>query len=450
MSEPTPFHWWSALQSRKALVIATVLSACITAIVASLLIRPIYEAQVQFYVVEAAGSGGAGGAAASVLPTGSEATMTSYLALLQSVALRRRVVEGVPDRDAQTLGGFADVSVSKKTTLIVRVLDADPKVAATLANAYPTALERFLGDLEAKRREASLAALRTEQTTAMRQADDAQTALIRFLAARSTSSVQREQDLELGRAQQLQADLSSLQTRVATLDQRIAVTAQQMRDELSMPGRQLQNLHPVLSRLAKELTDLEVELAAARAEFDGDQGLRHPKVRMLQARVNEVRRQLDQELASLGSGAAPPEMLREQLRRDLLDLHRQRVVARTETASRGAELAALRQSMKQDQPTRFEEQRLLQLAESARQQNATVAQRIADLQAQALRNERSIVVLSAAEPADRPRFPSVVWNTVLAAMLGFVAAIYLALISAFSGRVRAASRALPATGSGVS
>jgi uncharacterized protein involved in exopolysaccharide biosynthesis len=442
MTAATPFQWWNALQSRKALVLATVASACATAVVASLVIKPIYEGQVQFYVVEGvppAGTGaGAGGG--SVLPIGTESTMSSYVALMQSVAVRRRVIEQVRERDAGTLSRFADVSLSKKTTLLVRVLDPDPKVAAALANAYPVALEQFLTDLENDRRTTNLVAMKAELESAAKQADDARAALAQFLSARATSSLQREQELELTRAQQLQTDLSTQQARLASLDQRIAVTASQIREELMMPVRQLQTLHPGLNRLARELADQEVELAAARAEFDGEQGLRHPKVRMLQARINEVRQQLSQDLEALGAGAAPPDMLREQLRRDLLEAQRQRVVAISEIASRSAELSKLRLGIRQEQSPRLEEQRLAQQVDIARQQANTISRRMADLQAEALRKNRSVVILGEAEVATQPKFPSIIWNVLISSILGLIAGIYLALISSFSGRARAAAR----------
>lgn len=437
----TPFQWWHALQSRKALVLATVVSAGATAIGASLLIKPIYEAQVQFYVIEAGSSGGgasgSGPANASVLPVGSEATLSSYVALMQSTALRRRVVALVREREASTLGRYADVSLSKKTTLLVRVLDADPKVAAALANAYPVALEQFLDDLARERGTGSLAVLKTELASATKRADDSQETLARFLGERQTSSLQREQDFELTRVQQLQTDLATQQAHVAGLDRRIAITASQIRDELMMPILQLQSVHPVLIRLVRELADQEVELAAARAEFDGEQGLRHPKVRMLQARIAALRQQMTQEFEAASTGAAPPDMLREQLRRDLMDLQRQRVVAISEIASRTAELAKLRAGIRQDQTPRLEEQRLAQQVEVARQQANAIGQRIADLQSQSLRKDRSVVILGEAEPATEPRFPNVLWNALIASILGLIGGIYLALLSSFSGRARA-------------
>jgi uncharacterized protein involved in exopolysaccharide biosynthesis len=442
MTAATPFQWWNALQSRKALILATVASACATAIVASLVVKPIYEGQVQFYVVEGGPltATGPGAGVGSVLPIGTEATMNSYVALLQSVAVRRRVVERVRERDAGTLSRFADVSLLKKTTLMVRVLDSDPKVAAELANTYPVALDQFLTDLENDRRTTKLVAMKAELESATKQADEARTMLARFLSARATSSLQREQELELTRAQQLQTDLATQQARIASLDQRIAITASQIREELMMPVRQLQTLHPGLNRLARELADQEVELAAARAEFDGEQGLRHPKVRMLQARINEVRQQLAQELSALGAGAAPPDMLREQLRRDLLEAQRQRVVAKSEIESRSSELAKLRLGLKLAQSPRLEEQRLTQQVDLARQQANTISQNMADLQAEALRKNRRVVILGEAEVATQPKFPSLVWNVLISSILGLIAGIYLALMSSFSGRARASAR----------
>ena len=442
MSAITSLHFWTVIQQRTALVLATVASAMLTAVLASLWIEPLYESKVQFYVSEA-GDLGTIPQVRNFLPGGSDSAMSSHVAMLQSMAIRRRVVEQVTERKAGALSDFVDVSVSKKTTLQVRVLDRDPALAARLANAFPVALERFLTDVSAERRNASQRALTLQREQTLKQSDEARANLAKFLMTQKTPSVQREQDLVLGRSQQLQAELAGQQARAGSLDERIKLTANQLRDELAMPVGQMQAVHPVLNRLAKELADQEVELAAARAEFDGEQGARHPKVRSLQARVQEKTAQLSREVAAIGGGAAPPDMLREQLRRDLLDLHRQRVAAQSELGSRRNEIAELRNGFQKDQLPRLEEQRLTQEIDSLRRQADSLTQRIADLQTLSLRQEKSAVILSEAEVAEAPKFPSIIWNASIAALLGLVAGIYLALLSGLSGRARAALGTAP-------
>ncbi len=437
----SPATAWQALRRRRALVWLTIAAAVVSSLVAGLLIDPMYESRLQFYVIDAVpGTGGASGAVGgSVLPLAPEAAMTSYVALLQSAALRKLVAAQVGKGvDERLLERQADIGLAKKTTLSVRVLDRDPARAAALANAYPQALERFLSTLEAERRQQAMASLEAEAEAAQQQVRQARDELLRFLSAQATPSVQKQQDLALSQAAQLRTDLAGMQAKLAALDKRIELTATQMRDEVAQSSGAARLQNPPLAKLANQLIDQEVELAAAQAEYDGPLGRRHPKLRMLQARVDELRAQLERESQSLGN-TAPPELLREQLRRDLLDQQRQRVALLAELGSRGAELGGMRKSLQQEQSPRLEEQRLTQWLDASRQRADNLSQRLLDMRVQALRRDRSIVVLSPAEPARQARFPSLVWNALLAALLGAVAGCYLALYAGFSGRLRAAS-----------
>jgi uncharacterized protein involved in exopolysaccharide biosynthesis len=448
----TPLQLWHVLQRRKGIVLLTMTAATATAVAVSLAINPVYESRSVFYVTDGGDSGTPVAQMHSQLPDNGDSAMASNVAILQSMAIRRSVVEIVKGRDAHSLENAVDVSVRRKASLQVRVLDRDPEMAAQLANAYPVALERFLFQTNADRRWASRSALKLQLSTARMRVNAARAELAQFLSSRSTPSLQKEQDLLLARREQSQNALAAAELRLATVSQRLITTGQQLRDELLQQMGGLQSVVPALARLAKELADLEVDLAAARAEFDGEQGAQHPKVKQLAARVNAKRSQLEQELRSALPGrpasavAASPDLLREQLRRELLDLQRQRVSASTEISVRRAEVEQMRVSMEQGQDSRLEEQRLLGDLESAQRLADTFAQRMADLETQMLRRDRTVVVLTEAEKADTAMFPSALWNGLLAAMLGGVIGCYVALYSSLSGRARAASSRAVADG----
>ena len=435
---------WRAIQSRKGLVLLTAASACAAAVVISLLIPPVFEARVVFQVGES-GEGDLLGAAARSLLPGTDPSVAIHVVTLQSMLIRREVAARVAGRRPEALEEAVDVSVFRKAALQVRVLDPDPDVAAHLANAYPEALDRFLAQRRAGRRDATVAALTTQRSSSLVRAQAVRTELAGFLERRRTPSLQREQDMLLGRRQQAQAEQVAAELRAAALEQRLSTTAQLLQSEFLLQAGGLLSPVPSLQRLAHELAALEVDLAAARAEYDGEQGRLHPKVKALAARVQERRRQLDRETAAAtGPGAAgallAPDQLREQLRRELLDLQRQRQSAQLEVDSRRAEAALLRRQLGEGQAPRLHEQQLLLQLDSAVREGDALGQRLVELATQALRNERQVLVLTEAVPATSARFPSAVWNGLLGAALGAVAGLYVALYSRLSGRARAEGR----------
>lgn len=435
---------WQALQSRKGLVLLTAASAAAAAVVISLLIPPVYESRVVFQVAESPEGESLGAAARSLLP-GTDPGAALHVVTLQSMLIRREVAAQVPGRRPEALEEATDVSVFRKAALQVRVLDTEAEMAARLANAYPEALERFLVQRRATRREASIAALDTQRSRALERAQAARAALGGFLQQQRTPSLQREQDGLLARWQQAQAELAAAELRSASLTQRLAATAQQVQAESLLAAGGLQSPVPALQRLAQELAALEVDLAAARAEYDGEQGALHPKVKALSARVQQRRQQLaDESAAQAGGGAAsaplPADQLREQLRRELLELQRQRQSLGAEIQGRRAEAERLRRQLGDGQAPRLQEQQLQLQLENALREADLLGQRLVELNTQALRRDRQVLVLTEAVPAGAARFPNAVWNGLLGAGLGAVAGLYLALYSRLSGRARALPR----------
>ena len=137
----------SVLRARWIVIVSTMLIGGLIALGASLLITPLYQAKIQFYVTAA---GGEGGAAAYQGSLGAQQRVQSYAALVESTDIARTVVEktGI-NLDPEEVAQRATASADAKTVLLtVSVTDQQPVRALKIAEGYGVVLPESISDLE--------------------------------------------------------------------------------------------------------------------------------------------------------------------------------------------------------------------------------------------------------------------------------------------------------------
>lgn len=447
-------HYWLVLVRRRAAVFLTMAAAAATSFVTSWLIDPVYDTQARFYVVDGADMGGVilsgtagslGGRSPSMyLPATAEAAVASYIGILQTDAIRKRVHERVPQKPLRQLESDIDVWAIKKYILGVRAWDKNPEVAAAVANAYPAALNEFLQSVAAQRardnlraQQQSRAELETQLRTARKQREQ-------FLDLQHTHSVKEELNKLLDRKSNLEFLIQTAQARLQGIDQRIARAEEQLVREARVSMSTLGALSSsVVQRLMKEVSDVEAELAGARTEFDGKQGDNHPRIKSLMATLAQKQRDLQLESAALQkSEVKTPESFYEQLRREILNHYKDRTATKAEMAENQVALARLVARIDRQQPGLSREAEITAEVASLERMLDSAVLAIRDIQTQAAVQSDLVVVLSETEVATKPRVPAPLFNTFVAAVLGLIAGLYLAFAYEWLVRARAARGAL--------
>ena len=122
----------------------------------------------------------------SGLGAGGGLNKDAFIAILKSRTMAQELVERFTlkqyynskytDQAIQSLRGATDISLSKEGAISIRVEDRDPKLAADIANAYVTNLDRLfakLGTTDASRQRAFIADRLEKTEKALRQGEEA-------------------------------------------------------------------------------------------------------------------------------------------------------------------------------------------------------------------------------------------------------------------------------------
>lgn len=425
----------------------TVASAVAVAVGLSLLLPRIYESIGEFYVVSDAESGGvlsSGPSRASLLamPLVMQELEKWYLGLLQSEAVRQIVSQAVKDKDPAALRRDVDVEFTRNHIVRVRARDRDPKLAAAVANAYPEALAEFLSKIGNERRKQNLEAMEKSIQDAGEALAQAEQQLKKLLAEKRSPSVTGEVARLQDRKAALESEMAAANAQVDGIEKRIALATEQLNAEAKRSSTLQGNLFSAsVQRQLTGIADLEAELAAARAEYDGILGERHPKVRTLMAKIALRQQALARELEDMQrADVREPGTLHEQLRRDLVGLYKDRAAIRAENATRAINLDKLVTRVDSLQSPALREQEIRSEIERFSREREAMRQRQRDTMAQAAAESSLVVTLAAAREADEAKFPLPVFNALMAAFLGLIAGVYVAFAYDYLARARTNER----------
>src|SRR3990170_1202679 len=154
--------YWRVIVKRKVLIGGIVFVAIVASVIYSLILPPIFASSTTIFPPQQESSsmasgimsqlgGGLGGLAGGFL--GISTPVDTWLAILKSETIKEAIInrfglmkvfEAKNMEDARnTLNGMVKVSKSKEGFISVTVEDKDPKMAATLANAYVEELDKI-------------------------------------------------------------------------------------------------------------------------------------------------------------------------------------------------------------------------------------------------------------------------------------------------------------------
>ncbi len=418
----------SSLAARMTMIAITMASAVTVAVLASLLMPKVYQSSTEFYLVTespALGMLSRLGAAAAGAPLLAKETERWFVGILESAAVRERVSRAVPQKSPMELDDDVDVEITRNHIFRISVRDKDPLAAASIANAYPPALREFLRSASMARsqrtgeaNQASLAELDQLVVQAQRETET-------MLAGQHAPSVQAEMQRLLQRKAALESEIENARALLDGIEQRIGVASEQLNQEGARIGALAS---PNQQRLLKDVSDLEADLAAASAEFDGKYSERHPKIKALRARVQQKQAELERERVALGQAEVKPaDTFHEQLRREIMGLYKDRSAAKAEMISSTRSLATLVSRIGKLLPNMLREQETASAITRLERMRDTILLRDRDNRLASASEPSPIVVVAHSEPATTPKYPRLWLNAAVAALLGLIGGTGLAL-----------------------
>ena len=427
---------WLSVYRRGAVIAITVGSAVATALLASLFMPNMYQSATEFYMSSDPHAFGLLSTSATPVLFGKE-NEKWMVGITESTAVRERVHRNVPQKSVAELAEDMDVDVTRNHIIRVRVLDRDPQVAAMIANAFPGAIEDFLRSASTVRGTQTSAAYQKALSEVDQEVVEAQMKMQRLLADQGSPGVQADMQKLLERRTALETEMERSRARLEGIEQRINVATGQLNAEATLRGAVFSQDQ---LRLMKDVSDLEADLAAARVEFDGKYSERHPKIKSLAVRLQRKQAELEQEIAALKTAEVKPaDFFHEQLRREILGLYKDRSAAKAEIISDTQSMSALEQRIGKLPPGMLREQETQ--AEIARLEKSRdlLRQRQREILTNAAVKTSPVVVVTTATPSPEAKFPRPLFNALIAALLGLIAGIYVALAYDFDARARSAA-----------
>lgn len=446
MEGRTLYDHWLVLRRSLLILLVTTLVAGGTSWGLSRVLPKVYESAEEFSIVPEAQPAfftpGGGGLRAPLAPLLIQDLQKWYQATLESHAIRSRVAAAVPGVDAAALEREVDVEVTRRHVVRVTVRNYDPELALSIAAAYPVALNEFIEASSRRRQEQTMKSAADALARTEEQIRAAREKLSAVLRSGRTPGLLRELERLGERKTALEAEAQRIQARVEGQDRRVALTAEQLAAEAkSAKASGAALLAGPVQRLLLEVSDLEAELAGARAEFDGKLGERHPRVRTLVARLEQKRADLDRQIAAIeSSGSRPADSTFEQLRREFLAAAREREATRAELAATNASLEQLGQRIQSLQGNRESEELYLAEINRLERMRDTLALRIRETQVMSLSPADLVVRLTPAVRASEPKFPLPILNMLIGAGLGLIGGMYLAFFNDWLVRSRLSRR----------
>lgn len=393
----TLLDYWLVIYRNRAIVLLTLASAMATAWLVSESRDPIYRAQAVFFLPELLSSTSSSFFSGPELPprgpglpgTNRERER-SYLAILESKAIRKIVAEEAPGKSMARLRRDVDVEITRSHMVEVRVWDRAPDLAARVANAYPVAMERFLSSLSSGKRERDLEAMRDVLSDAEAQLDVARQELLDFLLEQGTPDAIQESLALIQRRQRLEDGVQAAQAELDALDRRLPEAEERFRREAAIWG-------------GGEAAD---EGEIGRLIRDG------------------------------ATPRGPRDSYYEQLRREIASLRIERVALEEQLNSQRKTLAEVDERAGTSPRQRLKEEELRTALGRLQQMVETLAVRAAEGRAQAASQDQAVRVLEHAAPPVKPTLPLAIVDTLVAAPLGLIAGIYLAFFYDYILRVQ--------------
>ncbi len=189
--------YWRVLTKRKWLILGvTFISAFVTGFYCYFIATKIYQSRASILAPKESSDGGMGLAAAlagsgagqflaGLIPTGGT-NRDAFVAILKSRTMAEELVDRFKlkeyynatfkEQAIRTLENVTDIAVSKEGVISVTIEDKDPKLAADIANAYVSQLDRLfvkMGTTEGSRQRAFIADRLEKTEKALREAEDA-------------------------------------------------------------------------------------------------------------------------------------------------------------------------------------------------------------------------------------------------------------------------------------
>ncbi len=428
MEERTLVDYWLVLYRRKLQVALIVLSAVIASLYLSSTLTPIYEARVvtfvpkdpdvvNFYSSDATKTI----APRAPIPPSRKEENAPYIGMLRSLSVLQRVAQAYSQIPEGRLKRDTDIEMTNEFLLAVYVRNRDPKLAADLANTYYSAFNELLGEFFTE-------GLRVQKTieyeveVTKRRREAAAMALQAFQQQKGVADLTNESSELVKQRTAFETKIQDAKADLRGIDQKIEGVRRELAQESSLyVPTELVTTSALVRGLKKDLADLEASIEAKSTEVSE----RHPDLKSLRAQYQAKRQELTKEISRIvESRTKDTGSFHETLRQNLANLLVDKVVSEARVIALGNSLREIRARLAALPEIRAKHDQLANEVDTATKLLQSATTNLEEARAQNSRRARGAVLVDPAQIPDKPVFPIVWLNAVVAGGLGFIGAIF--------------------------
>lgn len=441
MNSYTLYDYWWVLYKRKYVILLTAAWSVAFAAVLSLMLPDIYEAKAVFFVPSKpdaltffSGAGSTQVTRAPLVPDTRAGVQKTYLGILESDGMRAKAHEAFPQRTLRELRRHVDFKTGDNFMLRVYVRDRDPALAARIANHYVENFNQMVNAYSLKSTVENRTALKQLLGETQEKLATARAALANFQRENKVALVKEEsQDLtKLKNDFVKQLDDANVKAQEVTSKLQ-AVQEQFSRESNVYVSSKIAATSSLVQTLEKQLSDLESQIAGARVNLTEN----HPEVQALRAQYLQKKKDLNEEMNRIvKSEVKVQNTFLENLRQEMVNLYVERELLKARKAALTRQIGEV--EIRIDNLPRLQS-RYEQLNWDISQYQKLVENLHVGLEEAAAQEHRalhSIVVVDEATVPDKPIFPDMVLNILVALGLGLVGGIFYALLIDYFDRVK--------------
>ncbi|MCC7202175.1 MAG: hypothetical protein IT393_05840 [Nitrospirae bacterium] len=426
--EKTLLDYWLVLYQRKRTILIIILSAIFSAGMLSYFLPPVYQANAVFFPSSKPDTLTFLSQASSpeikrtpLLPIANEEQQSVYLGILKS----RKLIGLVSEKTGKTQHALArdtDFRISNEYLIELYSRDANPVLAANIANTYVEVFNDFLDSFSSGPASKNRIAIQDEINNVKRKLKKDEDELRRFKLNNRALFINEDASVIEREKVSMQMEIEKAKVSLKVNDDNIAkledMLAKEAKIYVSSP---LIYSSPIIMRLQTQLSDIEVAMASLSVDIQGQ----HPDMMKLQNQYNKKKKELEIETKKIVESAAKsPDSFHEKIRQQLVN-------ALVDRQSTQAKIKGLKVAIKnldkliESFPALQEEMDNLS-RNVALQKNTLDNLRLQseEIKAQERRKMQNVIVVSPAILPEAPVYPNIILNLIVAILLGSVTGIF--------------------------
>jgi len=432
MPEKTLLDYWIVLYKRKIAIVLITAISIIATVVLSLLVKPVYEAKAVFYVPTSSLSlsymskdAADKMARDKLVPAPDKKDAAPYIGLLKSTKIAEYVHQEYPRKEVRELRRRdVDWELSNEFMIKIYSRDEDPVLAANVANAYMKYLNLLLQEASLKNSEQDRYLLSKQIVDAEKNLQEAKDTLKLFEEKNNIASVDEEIKSLTDQRVSFQTQLENTKVQISENDKKIKSSVEQIKKEGSIIAENEFILtNPSIEYLQNKLSDQSAQIAAASVELQE----KSYDMKALRSQYRETSDKLKKEVQNLVlSQIKPGNTFYEQLRQNLVNFVVDKDKLQASMKGYIDTIDRINQRLRRLPSMKEEWTKLNDSVERYKKINEQLKMGQQETEMQQARDIQYVVVIDYAKPPQKPSFPILWLNLVVALPFGLVAGIFYA------------------------